>query len=216
MNGLFTDTRLIGGESENLEMGYYLYTEGVMALKRDSTGTPIPTNYREPVPPIVNALFMYVHPSINQDASIESFKEGVNTKRIKKVNLIWILLLQLGVGYLVYIITKHKYLPFLSLLLVLIYFIRFGNHFDGLFTELPAATIIIWCSIFLVKSFEHPSWGNYLTTGVLLGLLILTKAMFFYLSVVIIVPILILTRKNKRFAYGAILVTGTLIIVAPW
>jgi hypothetical protein len=34
--------------------------------------------------------------------------------------------------------------------------------------------------------------------------------------VVIIVPILILTRKNKRFAYGAILVTGTLIIVAPW
>ncbi|MDX1641201.1 MAG: hypothetical protein R3220_05865 [Balneolaceae bacterium] len=216
MNGLFTDYEIRGGGGENLEMSYFLYTEGVLALKRDSTGTPIPTNYREPVPPIINAAFMYLHPGISQDASLESFKDGENTKKVKKVNLFWLLLLQLGVGYLTYILTKNKYLPFLSLLLVLIYFIRFGGHFDTLLTELPAATIIIWTTIFLIRSAKEKNWINDLILGLLLGILILTKAMYFYLGLLILIPLFFFMPREKRIAKAAIILGATLLVVTPW
>lgn len=180
------------------------------------SNNPLPSNYREPIPPIVSALYMYLHPDIDKSATLESFKEGENTIRLKQVNLVWLFLLQLGVGWVTYMVSRNRLLPFLSWILVVFYFIRFGNNFDVLYTEIPAATLIVLSTLFLLRAFEKETNSSYLIAGIVLGLLVLTKAVFFYLLPVIILLLYLVKKREKGVMNFAILAAGSLLIISPW
>jgi hypothetical protein len=211
-----TDEPITGDATQNLRLGYYFYTDGVLAVLEDQDGVPMPSNYREPVPPLVNGLFMYVHPDIRKTDSIETFKDGKNTIPIKQVNLVWLLFLQIGVGLLLYAVTKNQFWPFLGWFLVLFYFIRFGDHFDHLYTEIQAASMIVWTTYFLYQAVIEKKWLGYVTAGLFLGLTTLTKAVFFYLTPCIFIFLFLLHREPDKLKKYAILAVCWLIVVMPW
>ena len=216
MNSKITDEPITGDATQNVRLGYYLYTEGVFAVLADDEGVPMPSNYREPVPPAINALFMYLHPEIKKTDSIESFKDGKNTKLIKQSNLFWLFLLQIGVGFVIYAVTRSMAWSFLGWFLVLFYFIRFGDHFDHLYTEIQAATMIVWTTYFLLIAVVNKKWIGYLLAGFSFGLLILTKAVFYYLTPVIILFLFLINREPKRVLHYGALFAATLLVVMPW
>ena len=216
MNGLITSNPIRSDAQQNLRMGYHLYKNGVISKDADVTGKPAPTNYREPVPPVVTAIFMYLHPGIEKTDSLSSFENGVNTKRVKQVNLIWLFLLQIGVGLLAFRVSRNKVVPFLAWFLVFFYFIRFGNHFDEMNTELASAVLIIWSSYLLLVTLSRKSIIYFTITGLLLGLLILTKAVFYYVAPVVILALLVYKFRTVRFLNYAALAGAIVLVVFPW
>lgn len=215
MNGLITDKPITSDAAQNLRMAYHLYNHGVLSNAGDIESPP-PSNYREPVPPIVYAIGMYLHPGIDTNTPLQSLQRGEQTSMIKQVNFFWILLLLIGVGYLTYAVSRNRFLPFLTLFLTLVYFIRFGNHFDTLNTELPAATLIVLFICLFVLLVKKRSWLLYFGSGIVLGLLILTKGVFFYLSVFFLLFVFYISNEEKKWVKFSLFVLGTLLLVGPW
>lgn len=225
MNRYISDSPIIGDAAQNMRMAYNLYVYNTISNDRVVEGNPRPTNYREPLPPILYAAYMYLNPSINKHASLESFIEGENTARIKQFNFILIFLLLLGSGLLIYRLTAGNVYPFLLAGFIYFYFIRFGGHFNSLYTELHAATLIIWTTYFLILSVEKRLIMNFLIAGILLGLLILTKAVFFYLSIFIVMIFAAgifwendqeSESKIRKIMYIVLFVFGILTVISPW
>lgn len=215
MSGLVTNKPITSDAQQNLRMAYHLYKHNVLS-KAGETSAPSPTNYREPVPPIVTAFFMYVHPGIDKDAPLASFENGENTPRVKQVNFIWIFFLLTGIGLLTFLVSRNRYLPFLSLIFVFVYFIRFGNHFDVMLTELPGTTFLIWTTVFLILAFKNQDYTYYALTGICLGFLILTKGVFFYLSVVVALFVFFFVSHQKKLQKTGLFLAGVILLVAPW
>lgn len=216
MNSLITKEPIRSDAQQNLRMGYHLYKHGVISKDGEVIGKPEPTNYREPVPPIVTGLFMYLHPGIDKEDSLISFEDGVNTTIIKQVNLIWLFLLQIGVGLLSFRVSRNKLVPFLALFLIFVYFIRFGNHFDDLNTELPCAVWLIWSSYLFLEAANRKNVNLFVLTGIAFGLLILTKAIFYYVVPVLIVVVMIYQYQNLRLKNYVLLILSVAIIIGPW
>lgn len=217
MNGLITKEPIVSDAVQNLRMAYHLYNSGILSIEHDTTVTPTPTNYREPVPPVVSAAFIALHPGIDTyNVTLESLQSGENTAHIKQVDLFWIFLLLIGVGLLTYSVTGNKHIPFLALLLVLAYFIRFGGHFATLFTELPAAALITWSSFLLVMAVKKEQLIFYFAAGVSIGFLILTKAVFYYLFLLVLFYFIFLGDKNQKLVKTGLLFLGVFILVGPW
>lgn len=216
MNGLITEKPITSDAQQNLRMGYHLYKNGVLSKEGDVTKNLSPTNYREPVPPVVSALFMYIHPGIDKSDPLISFENGENTVRIKQVNLIWIFFLLTGLGSLIFLVSKNPWSPFILFGFMLIYFIRFGNHFDVLTTELPAATMMVWTALFLVLSVKRNSHVFFLSTGLSMGILILTKASFFYLFIIIGVFLFFFIPQKKRVLSICLFLGGVIVFLGPW
>jgi hypothetical protein len=220
MNSLITQYPIRSDADQNLQMSYNLYKHGVISLgntaAKDASELS-PTNYREPVPIIINALFMFLHPEINREEdSYESFQNGENTKLIKQVNLFWIFLLLIGSGCVSYLLTKSSWVPFFVLCLIYMYFIRFGNHFDILYTELHGATLITLASLFLMIVVKKKTIIWYVSTGIVLGLLVLTKAAFFYLSILAVLFLYYFGNGNKSVLKIGSSIVGVLLVILPW
>lgn len=215
MNGLVSNKPITSDAQQNLRMAYHLHKHNVLS-KAGETSTPSPTNYREPVPPIVSALFMYVHPGIDKDTPLASLENGENTPLVKKVNFIWIFFLLTGIGLLTYIVSRNHFLPFLSLIFVFVYFIRFGNHFDVMLTELPGATFIIWTTVFLILALQKQDYRYYALSGLCMGLLILTKGVFFYLSIVVALFVFFFVSYQNRYQKTGLFLLGVILFVSPW
>jgi len=223
MNRHYSDDPITSDAAQNLTMSYNLYVYNIISSNSEVINIPRPTNYREPVPPIFNALYMHLHPVITKEASLDSFLDGENTIRIKKANLFWVFFLLIGLGLIIFKLTENRFFTLLLLILVYFYFIRFGNHFQSLYTELQAACLIIWTSYFLLLSAINKTSINYLLAGLFLGLLILTKAVFYYLSIFIALFIVIDCYYGaKRLPWAkicvqsGIFILGIFLVVAPW
>ena len=216
MNGLISSKPIVSDAEQNLSMAYHLYNHGVYSISSGTTTDPIPTNYREPVPPTVTALFMALHPAIDKNATLESLHSGKYKEIIKQVDLFWILLLMIGTGALTFLLTGNKFAPFLALFLVLTYFIRFGGNFGTLFTELPGAALIICSSLMLVLASRNENLLLYFFTGLTMGILILTKAVFFYLFLVVLLYFVFMGSSEKKFKKIGLLFLGAILLVGPW
>lgn len=219
MNSLISQSPIRGDAEQNLRMSYNLYQNGVISNATPDKSDKVelsPSNYREPVPIIVNALFMVLHPEIDRSASFESLQSGIHTKHIKQANLLWILLLLIGACLISYLLSSSRWVPFAVLFLIYMYFIRFGSHFDVLTTELHTATLIILTSLFLFIALRKKTIIWYVFTGILLGLLVLTKAIFFYLFIVVIPFIYFFENRNKSLVKIVSLTGAVLLIIMPW
>src|SRR5690625_7888999 len=82
-------------------MAYNLYKHGVLSVDlEEDAGQLSPSNQREPFPPVITALFMHLHPGIDQSMTYASLANGVHTEKVKQVNLFLIALL---IGVLVFL-----------------------------------------------------------------------------------------------------------------
>ena len=75
MSFLITDTPLTGDAAQNFRLAYNKYKYGILSTDGENKeATLTHSNYREPLPPYVTALFMAVHPQVNKSQSYLSFE----------------------------------------------------------------------------------------------------------------------------------------------
>lgn len=182
-----------------------------------------PSNQREPFPPVITAFFMHLHPGIDQSMTYASLANGVHTEKVKQVNLFWIALLMVGLVFLTRSFTRSPLALFTVLILVSFYFVLYSSNFDRLYTEFPTAALMVLTSLFFIHGIKEKNKLLYAVSGVLYGLLILTKAIFFYLLPLVGLALFFLSYfpknaiKNKAsYIHAGLFFLGGLFIITPW
>ena len=92
------------------------------------------------------------------------------------------------------------------------------NEVNNYNTELVASVLIIWLTVALLKSAEKPSFHFIFSSGLLFGLLALTKASAAYMAIFALPCIaFLLSRSFRQFwGYFLFLSIGFAMFVSPW
>ncbi len=224
-----TGSEIIKDAAQNLRGAYHLVHTGTMGADHEETPNPKPQMRREPLPIVVIAAFLSLHPAFDKSYTIADVANGPLTRTVKGVNVFWRLL---GAMFLLLLCTE-LFSPrpvalaagLAALILSDIFFFSRTAYVDRLMTEIPGAAMLLaasWCAVRFVKV---KSWPRALALGVALGLLALTKAAFLYIGIVFIGLLLLVdvakrlrTRTMPTKVLAPYLVAGLalLVTVAPW
>lgn len=212
-----------GDATQNLVISYNLYHHGDFSRGGQNTHH-VPTSFREPLPPFVTAAYLklFFHP--DQPYDFESWHNGAHTRLIKLGNLYWVFGGLLATALIIFSLTASPVAVLLGLGLNFTWF--FGSPFviNSLYTELPAATLMLWASFFLLRSRHSNTRWSLTLAGVFLGLLCLTKAVFIYVAPVAAVLFALMLAREQHpggwlRAWGrssAWLMLCAALVVAPW
>jgi len=182
--------------NQNLTMAYNLYVNGILSL---ATQPPfVATDLREPLPPMVTALFLALYPDINHAVPLASFFQGEHARLIKQVNVPWIFLGLLGTWVLTHILCCSHRGALLAVLSAYLFFFGVSQFTDTLYTEIPAAVIILWTAVALVSLTRCRGLLAPILSGLLFGMLALTKAVFLYICVPIILLLILYYTLGRR------------------
>ncbi|HKY03075.1 MAG TPA: hypothetical protein VJM53_11040 [Burkholderiales bacterium] len=207
---------------QNLSMAYNLVHHGTMSLDTDRRPEELrPSRYREPLPVLTTAAYLRVFDARLGGKPMEALLEGPNAKLLKHSNAPWALLL-LGVVALTALqMTGSKWMA--GLAIVLSYW-PLSTHYDELYTEIPGAALLAIVSYLIWRVMKDRRALNFFGTGLAFGALILTKASFLYVAIVLIVLYACFElyywrdsgRRRVLFRSIALTVAGTVIVIAPW
>jgi len=222
LNSMITDAPVLNDGLQNLQSAYNLKTWRVFS-KNNFLEQPRPDNYREPLPPAVTAAFMYLlgdaRACLNGDCGVFGF----NVRAIKKINILWAFLVLCISALLSYRITGSRFWTIVALMLIYVCFLRNPSYIDSLYTEIPAAACMLLSALCLVICFLRPTKGMYFLTGLTLGCLVLTKAIFLYSMFPLVVVTAALAELKRERALSRHLIKnilmlclGVLITVTPW
>ncbi|MCB9436575.1 MAG: hypothetical protein H6673_06200 [Anaerolineales bacterium] len=221
-----TETTTSPDASENLLIAYNLAYHGSFSLDKDTTNTYAPTNYREPLPIYFLAAHIKLTPSLTSDLTPQTISQGPALATLKHHNLIWAFACLMGVAVTVLLTIKPRITASIAAAaaVYLSYQFFLVGAVDILLTEIQAATLLIGSSVTLILALRtrRPMW--FILTGVLLGCLTLTKAVFLYVGIGLI-GVLLITYLIKRPPYWsrrqtvqriALIGTVTLLTLSPW
>ena len=187
----------------NLRAAYHLVHTGVLGANHVETDKPKPQMRREPVPMLVTAAFLALHPAFERPYTIADLAEGPLTKTVKEVNAVWRFLAAVFFMLLCAELFVPRYiaagLGLLGLGVSEIFFFSQPVYVDRLMTEIPGSAMLLvasWCAVRFAKK---KCLSRAVALGVALALLALTKAAFFYIGMVF-VPLLLLMDviENRR------------------
>jgi len=221
VNEKISGSRITGDAYQNTRMAFNFYHYNV--LSTESRPDPSPTNCREPLPPLVAGLFMKAHPGIHKEMPFASFSEGLNARSLKQVNVFWVFAGLVGMWGVVFLLSSNSAMALLSILLSYHFFFGVSLYVDRMYTEIPAATLMIWASFFLLWGTKSKNVLLFILSGAFMGLLALTKAVFFYVSlgaIFLIFVYFIFGRKEfalaKRAIICLIIIVSFLSVTGPW
>lgn len=223
-SNLISNAPISGDASENFRMAYNLYKHGVLSVDNEENADMIsPANQREPFPPVITALVMHIHPGIDKSMTYASFANGVNTEKVKQVNLFWIAFLLIGLVFLIRSFTKSQMALFTLFILVSFYFILYSSNFDRLYTEFPTAALMVLSTVLFIHGIKKKNKLLYALSGIVFGLLVLTKAIFFYLFPLVFIALFFLSYfpknpfdKKAAYMHSGLFLLGGLFIITPW
>lgn len=210
----------------NLKLSYAIAHYGTMGdLTSTNPVTVIPNNVREPFPNWITAQWIKHSPALFNDSTLHQTQSPEQLIKIKKPN-VWILV---GVLLGVFVIAKTLYASIVSpnwafvwsyITLILSIACMHVMHVNTLITEIHGALLIVWFSWAWLKLFQSQRWQYAVLSGLLLGLLILTKAAFLYIAIVVMtvtISALLIQRKPKLLIFNHfILIVVTICLVLPW
>lgn len=214
---------LKGDAMQNLTIGYNLYHGAGFSL--DGPQGLEPSNFREPVPPLLIATYLKLFGGAREPMSLESMHYGVNTRFIKLSNLFWVFLGLLGSWSLFYQVTRQPALATLTLLLSFPFFFGHPLVVNSFYTELQTASLMLCCSALLLQLLKAPRALHLFGGGVLLGLCALTKSIFLPIALLMVILLSLLYRpdpmapsawRHGRMAFAAVLLLGLASTVGPW
>ena len=147
------------------------------------TTDPNPTMQREPVPILAISTVLLLHPSFAPPYTIQDIVDGRLTKTIKIVNVFWRFVAALFIFLLCFELFSGPTIATVVALITVaisdLTFLSVGPFVDRLYTELPAAALLLatsWCAV----RFAHDETkSRAVALGIAMGLLALTKAAFF-------------------------------------
>jgi hypothetical protein len=230
LSGQITDEQNGSDAQDNLEAGYNLAYFGVLSFDDQvQVGTDGLTlsNYREPFPIWVVAGYIALHPTLNDGLTADTLNTGEPVQSLKRLNLYWAALLLLAVTVLVWLAIRPPWLAAGTALvafgLIHRYFLSQNPVINLMFTELEAATVLLWFSVTTVLALKtwHPGW--FIASGVLIGLMALTKAVFLYVAVGVILTLLVVyllrpgsMTRRVVLTRLVLLAVALAVVVLPW
>ncbi len=220
------DTPLNSDSLDNLQMAYSMAHYGTMGVVSEAEPAKVaPKNHREPFPNWLSAQWIKVNPVLFNDNNLHQIQSPEQLIQLKKINT-WIVIgTLLGVFFLAKELFKTRISPNVSfvwayLAVLLNYACMHIIHVDYFITEIHGAFLIVWFSLSWLKLFQSKHYLYAVLSGLLLGLLILTKAAFLYISFATILMTIsvMFFQKKPWLSIGKhiLLFTVSMILVMPW
>lgn len=212
-------------QGQFLAFAYNTLKHGVYDDNR--TDRPRPDNRREPLYPAVLMLSILVHPQIDvAESSVDCItwgKEGCIEKisYLKMGNIVLLIASALLAGYVVFRFTGSAILSTVCYLAIALSG-SLGGIANQFFSQTLAALLIVAVSILLHDLIQSDfSRRRALALGVCLGLLVLTKAQFYYFVFLCALFLLVwwlvggvgIKRSARRILF---VLVGVFVLVLPW
>jgi hypothetical protein len=205
----------------NLRLAHNLASHGVLSTAERAPFSA--SNAREPIPNLVTAGHLRLMALVGQKPSYKELVEGPGARAVKGANLYWAALGLVATALLVQVLTGRLLLVLITTMLVGYFFFAVPMFVDTLYTELQASVMLLWSSLFLVLAVRTSRRPWFLAAGLCFGLLSLTKAIFFYVCLLIISGLLLRAlwlaagcRRWRPLAAAAALLLGFTGAVMPW
>lgn len=212
-------TPIRGDATENLGIAFNLHKNNTFSHLVEEH--PSPTNFREPIPPLITAIYLTMLDGYFGDFEYHDLLEGRLTYWVKLVNLFWIFWGLLAVFLVAEKASKSPSVGWTSMLLSYVLFFNCPSWIDTLYTELPAATLLAWVAYLSMLSITRKSSAVKALLGLTVGLLILTKGIFLY-AFALILPVLVFlvmrprTHARERLLGVAVIAIACVVSLAPW
>jgi len=212
---------------QNLKMAYNLAFYGVMSNSDNPEEELEPTNLREPIPIAAMAAYLKLHPSISSSMNLEQVNSEDTIILVKYHNLLWAFLCLLGAAAVVLRVVQPRPVAFLVALaavgLVQQYFLQLSLVIDRTYTEVQAGALMVWVSFVLIRALQTRKYFWYILSGVCLGLLTLTKAVFLYIGIGVVFTLLVVClvkqTRIKRLAnikLIGVMAACMIAVLMPW
>jgi hypothetical protein len=221
-----TTTPIEKDASHTLRMGINLLRHGVISLDKQLPYTP--TMYREPVPAIMSAATVGIIESAIGPTEAANYYDGNRAKYVKYQNIAWLALLTLGVFWAIIMFSSSFVLALVGVILVNMKIPGISSGpialgVDRLYTELPAAALLMISSTLLAFGVQRRRVYPFALAGFLFGVLALTKAAFLYIFVGIVliavvraIYILYSSASWHGALHALVICLSFLIAVGPW
>lgn len=204
-----------------VQMALNLAHHGVISL--DETAPLSPTNYREPVPVLVTALSIKLLDAALGEAPPEAYFHGERVELLKYQNIFWLALLSVGAFWAARFFTSSVPLALVAVLLVnLPYFRSAADLVDNLYTDIPAAALLMLASVAVAIAAARRSPAFCALAGLLFGILTLIKAaiLYVFLGTALLLAAIYLWQRLLSWR-GAVRNLALLVVafgcaVAPW
>ena len=217
-----SDSAIRGDEWGTLDVAFNVANRGVFSKTQPETELDsefVPTNYREPLPPVLLACWLKLLSAVRGPLSYDFLKEGPGVRLAKLPNILWGVVLCASVFAALLVLTETDVLAVLGAVIV-----GLVLDVDTLLTEPAAAALLALASFFCMMAIRSGHGIYSFLSGLSVGLLILTKAIFFYLCIALIGCLFVLLGWHwfravgiKATATGVLMfVLGIAIVIGPW
>ncbi len=225
----FWSTRLTGSPVccdayDTLRMAVSLVHGGVMSL--DVAPPYAPSMYREPLPVLTDAVMVAVVDAVTGRAELAAYLGGERARWIKSQNVLWLLLLCVVTYITITAFTGSTVLAIGGAILTQAVFFQGPTRawgVDSLYTEIPAAAMLMLGSLLIARGVSRPRWDRMGLVGISFGVVALIKAAALYVFGGLVVAVAVLWAARLRrvalrrdVAGVAMLVLGCGVVVAPW
>ena len=204
--------------AQNLTSAFNVANSGVFSAD-DPASQIDPSRRREPLPPVVVAGFLKALEMFRGPIEYQSLFTDAGTREIKLSNLLWCVIISIGVYASVSMLTGS--LPFAAAATI----VAAGPiEVNRMLTEPPAQAFLLLLSLFSVLMIRSPRPAYFCAAGLSLGALILTKAAFLYIGIALFLALavwLAWEKLNGRLQRSSIIgffifALSTAALIAPW
>jgi hypothetical protein len=167
-----------GDATQNLKIAYNLFHNSNFAVNLRHPELAR-TSFREPLPPAYTALYAKLVLPEHVTGNFEAWHNGEFTRAIKLGNLTWVFAGLFGLWLLAWRQTRSHPASLVALALAYLYFFDNPGVINSLYTELQTGVLMIWCAVLLMQALETQRIGHAVLAGLMVGMLSLTKSLFF-------------------------------------
>ena len=208
---------------QNLMLALNLQRNHVISM--DSEPPYRPSMYREPVPVVTTALAVGMVDAVFGKAEPSEHFSGDRARYLKYQNVLWLILLWTAVFFTAYWFTSSFALSLVGAVWATLPFSSGLSEtgIDTLYTELPAAVLLVMGSAWLVIGTRKGRSWFFVASGFCFGLLALTKAAVLYVFLGLVVLLLLCYAasgdravRNQRVRASVAMVLAFAVVVLPW
>ncbi len=217
---------LSGDGEDNFKLSYHLAKKGIISTGDiDRSGHLIASNAREPLPILLSAFWIQSIPALANASSAQDITLSKKITLLKLQNVVYIAALMIGIFCLFYQLLPNKFSRFKKItvstvVVILCYACMHIVFVNNLITEFHAELLIIWFLWAWLRAWETKHHFFYVLAGLMLGMLILTKAAFMYIglvSLLFFMVFLALTKYRARLILQqSLILIIAAICVVPW
>jgi hypothetical protein len=208
---------------QSLTMALNLQRHHVVSLDREPPYRP--STYREPVPVVTTALALGLADAVFGKADPAEHFSGERARYLKYQNVLWLILLWTGVFLAAYWFTSSFALSLAGAVWATLPFSSglSATTIDSLYTELPAAALLVMASAWLVVGAQKNRLWYFAASGFCFGLLALTKAAVLYVFLGLVALLVVCyavfgerSARARRVRATVLMLLAFAVVVVPW